>query len=564
MSNNDVPKVLYDACSEDDDRYHRVVGFTSRGGVYKEIPIPFDLLCAEPGAVAGKLFNMGLSPQDSKNLVKEIRDTNPGQVITSASKTGWLGSAFVLPDETFGSDRKIPLIPQVKKNPYTVRGTTEEWKEHIGRYCSGNSRLVFAASAAFAGPLLKLIGEPSGGFHLWGKTGKGKSTALHVAASVWGRGCFHLWRTTDNAVENTAMLHNDGLLCLDELKQASGKVLGDMIYTIGNEEGKSRLEKDGTTLRENKSWKLLLLSNGEDTPENLLKAEDKTYYGGLEARLVPLRGDAGRGWGLFENIHGFSDPKDFSNLLLSTTLKYYGAASREFLRRLCPNLAQGEVFTLGLRNLIKGIEDAITPKDASDEVKRVARRFATVGWGGELATFFGVTGWRSGEAIEAAQRLLGEWADSRASASGSREDKDVLERVAGFIQQNPVRLPHVLNANRKRLVDDQRLPYNLAGYTLIGENGVTAYLLITEVFKKEVCNRGNPQMALEALIGGGHLEADPGEAGIGKRNRRRMRVLNQNQYFYYIKASILAGDTENRDQVSKISGVKIRNLGDDF
>ena len=41
----------------------------------------------------------------------------------------------------------------------------------------GNSRMVFALSVAFAGPLIEPAGEDSGGFHLRGVSSTGKSTA---------------------------------------------------------------------------------------------------------------------------------------------------------------------------------------------------------------------------------------------------------------------------------------------------------------------------------------------------------------------------------------------------
>ena len=86
---------------------------------------------------------------------------------------------------------------------------------------AGNSRLVFALSVAFAGALPALVGEESGGFHFRGASSSGKTTALKVAASVWGHPSEYprLWRATANGLEGLAALHNDGLLILDELSQ---------------------------------------------------------------------------------------------------------------------------------------------------------------------------------------------------------------------------------------------------------------------------------------------------------------------------------------------------------
>ena len=106
----------------------------------------------------------------------------------------------------------------------------------MARLAQGNSRLVFALSVAFAGPLANVAGEDSGGFHIRGGTSIGKSTALKVAASVWGDPVAYprLWRATANGLEGLAALHNDGLLILDELSQIDPKEAGEAAYLLAN------------------------------------------------------------------------------------------------------------------------------------------------------------------------------------------------------------------------------------------------------------------------------------------------------------------------------------------
>lgn len=55
-----------------------------------------------------------------------------------------------------------------------------------------------------------------------GDSSSGKTTALKVAASVFGGASYlQRWRTTDNALEAIAAQHCDGLLILDELAQVA-------------------------------------------------------------------------------------------------------------------------------------------------------------------------------------------------------------------------------------------------------------------------------------------------------------------------------------------------------
>lgn len=70
---------------------------------------------------------------------------------------------------------------------YRAAGTLADWKSNVAALAVGNDRLALFVSAAFAGPLLDVMGGPSGGVHLVGKSRTGKSTAVVVAANVWGR-----------------------------------------------------------------------------------------------------------------------------------------------------------------------------------------------------------------------------------------------------------------------------------------------------------------------------------------------------------------------------------------
>ncbi len=104
----------------------------------------------------------------------------------------------------------------------SVSGTIEDWRESIGKLASGNSRLIFAISAAFAPALAKIAGEDSGGFHFRGAS----------------------WRSTANGLEGLAALHNDGLLILDELSQLDPKEAGEAAYWLMVKEKHALLVKE--------------------------------------------------------------------------------------------------------------------------------------------------------------------------------------------------------------------------------------------------------------------------------------------------------------------------------
>src|ERR1039457_2630763 len=116
---------------------------------------------------------------------------------------------------------------------------------------------------------------------------------------------------------------------------------------------------------------------------------------GQEARLIDVPADAGKGMGIFEDIHDSSSPDQFANLLTAAASNYYGTASIAFLERLgqdpdrVANAAKGFI--------AKFLATQVNPK-AAGEIFRAARRFGLVAFAGECASDMGITGWPEGEA----------------------------------------------------------------------------------------------------------------------------------------------------------------------
>jgi putative DNA primase/helicase len=138
----------------------------------------------------GLKINMGYR-RAGDDIAIFIDRCNPAEHVRLVSRVGWHGDSYVLPDESFSPDNAEPVM-FYNGDAFThflcIQGTIEEWRQNVAAKCVGNSRLVFAVSCAFAGALLRPLGESGGGFHFYGKTSKGKTTALVVAGSVWGGG----------------------------------------------------------------------------------------------------------------------------------------------------------------------------------------------------------------------------------------------------------------------------------------------------------------------------------------------------------------------------------------
>ncbi len=117
---------------------------------------------------------------------------------------------------------QIVLQANIAQNPYMQSGNIEEWQATIGKWAQGNSRLILAICSSLSAVLLDPTHTENGGFNFVGGSSTGKTTALCVGASVWGKGAsqdgyIQSWRATDNGLEGIYCLHNDACLCLDEL-----------------------------------------------------------------------------------------------------------------------------------------------------------------------------------------------------------------------------------------------------------------------------------------------------------------------------------------------------------
>ena len=284
----------------------------------------------------------------------------------------------VLPDGTISADGSEDVVYQPindTSHNWTTSGTHEEWREHVGMLASGNTRLVLAISAGFTGSLLQLVGAESGGLHLYGSSSEGKTTALIIGGSVCGGGgklgFAQSWRSTGNALEAIAEAHNDGTLFLDELAQVDAREAAEIAYLLSNGEGKARMNRSAGT-RTRMRWRIMFVSSGEMTLAEHAASAGVRTRGGAEVRLLNIRADAGKGFGLFEELHGSKSADVFANRLQEAARRYFGAPLRAFIARTAANREE-------IRPLIKNTVDAFVtrfvPPNAKGEVKRAAGRF---------------------------------------------------------------------------------------------------------------------------------------------------------------------------------------------
>jgi len=370
---------------QDGQGWGYLLTFADPVGKPKQWAMPARMLAGDGGEYRAALLGMGLriapSPRARNLLTQYIQTRQPVEYATCTDRIGWHGRAFVLPHETIGDDaeRVVFQSDSAMENTFRVKGTPEQWAQRIAAPCAGNSRLVFALACAFAGPLMRPAGMESGGFHFRGDSSSGKTTALKVAASVYGGPSYlQRWRTTDNALEAIAAQHCDGLLILDELAQVDPKTAGECAYMLANEQSKARATRTGTP-RARLSWRLLFLSAGELGLADHMAEGMKRARTGQEVRMADIPADAGKGMGAFENLHDHEGGSNFSRYLVGQAGSVYGATGRAWLQWLTEN---ADTIKGRIRTASAALALQIVPEAAGGQVDRVGARFALVGAAG--------------------------------------------------------------------------------------------------------------------------------------------------------------------------------------
>ncbi|MBD1228586.1 DUF927 domain-containing protein [Xenorhabdus griffiniae] len=424
------------------DNWGKLISFKDRDRETKQFIVPDEQLHKSSSDIIPTLSKLGLyiSTNMSRGLLEYLNISTARERITLATSTGWFNDhLFVLPESTIGSSTSKVMYQlsgrkKSESSQLTQSGSLEEWQKNISTKCAGNTRLVFSLCVAFAAPLLNVLGVDGGVFSLKGASTKGKSTAQHIAASVWGSGATtggysHSCNTTLVGIEVLATAHNDLPLILDELKSVNPKLVGQIAYMLALGQGKARGTKD-VTLRETLQWRTLVLASSEDAFESYLKASGERVAAGQQARFVDIPAIVSDENGVFDTLHGSGTAKEFADSLNALTTKYYGCAGISWLEKLTASTRSELVDRL--RELITEFKSSYRPDDAGAQLDRVLERFALCAAAGELATEWGITGWDTEESLRCVGECFNAYIDDRGT-TGDLEAVNGIERLRSYL-----------------------------------------------------------------------------------------------------------------------------------
>ena len=250
-----------------------------------------------------------------------------------------------------------------------------------------------------------------------------------------------------------------------------------------------------------------MLSTGEKGLAEKIDEEGGRVQAGQSVRLIDVPANAGAGFGLFEDLHGHADAREFADALRYSAAKHYGHAGRAFIRELVKHDATAvhEIHEF----LSSGIP-LLCPDGASGQVQRVAKRFLLCAAAGEAAAGWGLLPWNKGEALSSVKKCFDAWLEHRGGA-GAAEDTAIVEQVMLFVEQH--------GASRFQDVDKPNtVCINRAGFRRAVEGG-TEFLVLPGAFRAEVCKGYDFKRAAAVLLSKGLLL--PGE---GRNLMRRPPV----------------------------------------
>lgn len=461
------------------------------------ILISYESLLGDALEALRLLVNQGLTPPTSKGkhlLIEYLNHFPLEKRFLCVSRTGWRNDVYVFSNKTFGQGDYVFYSENI--SPYSTHGSFEAWQQ-LSLRMEPHKLGVFSFSCAFAGTLIEPLNEESGGFHLYGNSTDGKSTLTKAACSIWGspfegQNKFpNSWRTTDNALENSAELRNDNFMVLDELKQASARTVSKVAYMLANNDGKDRMRRS-IKIQAKRTWNLIFLSTGEITLKEHLRRDHLTLDAGQELRFAHIQSDQKYGYGAFETLDGFSTAQDLADHIKALASNNYGHVGEIWLEYLVQN--KMDLIQQAQQMIKQFIHDFAN--QASSQIQRVAKRFAIVACAGELATQAKITGWQKGRAYAAVGECFKSWLNEFGTID-SLEDQNILQHIKLFFEQHgSARFEDIeLKRDSSGEIIKPRI-YNQIGYY---DDDSKCFIVSVSMFETEICKGFNINKAKEVL-----------------------------------------------------------------
>jgi putative DNA primase/helicase len=407
-------------------------------GRERVLPLPAEYVFENGNALVKWLRRHGVRTERKRidDLLNYFAAGSSKKRVVSHGKTGWHTDpnghrVFVMGDAVIGAATESVFLPSDPTATARVSsaGSLTEWRDHVAKPACTVLGWRFGLCVAFVAPLLYLLDETSVFFHLSGRTTTGKTLGQRIAASVYGRGTksddnayLRTWNNTGNAVEGEAAAFCDMLLVLDELGEADGAVVGNVVYMLSDGAGRGRMKSDAS-MRSRRRWRIAVLSSGEVSIESKIKESGKRVAGGMGVRALELDGAK------------LLSPVDGAKAIETAATRCYGTAGPAFIHQLVQRgyATPGHANNVGLRSRVDSIVSELTKGMDDTRVTRAARSFAMAAAAGELAVTFGIVPAEL-EPLETARAAFNVWCEGN-GASTVDDALMAARRLVGLVER---------------------------------------------------------------------------------------------------------------------------------
>lgn len=214
----------------------------------------------------------------------------------------------------------------------SAKGELEKWKEAFNIYngVPGMEAHIVNLMLSFGAPLLHFLDQFGFIFNLHGTTGRGKSSSLTLASSVWGypQASFLTSQDTGNALYVKLGLMNNLPVTYDEITDIKPEEISDLAYKITMGRGRDALDRDRNLKINQPRWHTLMLCTSNNS---------------LYAKLSMLgSGNNAQGYRILE--HSAPAPNKIINERMHTANEIlkenYGTAGRIYMKHILANYAK--------------------------------------------------------------------------------------------------------------------------------------------------------------------------------------------------------------------------------
>ena len=228
---------------------------------------------------------------------------------------------------------------------------------------TGNPLVRFCIMMSFAPVLLKLLDTPhQPWFVLVGRTSCGKTTMLHLAASVWGgelRGLLGNVRSFSgpaNGLEDACADAQDIIFPLDDVQAIASKeratLIRDLVHRTSG--GVSRGRKGEKT----RTWRNIPVTASNSPMAEIFSEGYVLFDEPLQVRCVELSCD--ERYGVFSQVPSGMSPAEFAKKVADGAKQMRGAAGEHFIAKLVKEAREDkEALVEELKGYIREFKDEL-------------------------------------------------------------------------------------------------------------------------------------------------------------------------------------------------------------